>query len=637
MNTSAVVRALEEGHIDFAERLVLDSIKDDISERDNKKTKIILSYIKSRKRILLLQNDGILSDRGSKLSDEDCSTDEVGTPNETAKLNRLQFSNEDEIQAKNLIDVEYYKRVNWWDIAKYRIDPVEHYMEFGWQEGRKPNSWFDTRYYTTTHLSEAKDINPLIHFAKIGKFLRLPPNSGVLYSNEFKVFAEEVLKIDSSSAVSFVEDINIDTQERLERGELCRQIAKAATIEPLIRHGILDSREIRRPFISNLNILNMMSAMSRLQHETGYKKYDAILFVPWIKMGGSDKVSGLLYESLVRRYESDKVLLVTTEKDHEKINQFYPSNVNLLNIGQMKLLLNSSDLNRLIFEFLRSISPQVVVNINSNVCWQIFDEYGSFLSEMMRTVAFLFCDDINIVGDEDGYPSRYFHRVYDKLSAIGTDSHYLKTKLERRFGFKESDKVKIRVIPMPVDKKITAYKRDRERSQRKEIKIFWAGRFDFQKRIDIVFLIAERRPEWKFYIWGKPVLDDFKFNFNAAPQNVIYQGSYSDITSLPLNECDAWLYTSMWDGVPNLLLEVAGLGVPIIGTNKCGGKEVINDETSLIIENIEDVNAYVSAIEAVIRETERYETMAARLRIKLIQSRTVDAFEECIDSLFGKT
>lgn len=68
----------------------------------------------------------------------------------------------------DLFDPEFYRELNE-DVRLANIDPLQHYLEYGWREGRNPSRGFDTRYY----LAQNPDVvqageNPLFHFARIG-------------------------------------------------------------------------------------------------------------------------------------------------------------------------------------------------------------------------------------------------------------------------------------------------------------------------------------------------------------------------------------------------------------------------------------------------------------------------------------
>ncbi|MCQ4384065.1 glycosyltransferase family 4 protein, partial [Clostridioides difficile] len=67
-------------------------------------------------------------------------------------------------------------------------------------------------------------------------------------------------------------------------------------------------------------------------------------------------------------------------------------------------------------------------------------------------------------------------------------------------------------------------------------------------------------------------------------------------------EYDALVYTSWFDGLPNVILEAMGSGLPVIAPNIGGiGEAVLDGETGMLIEASNDideaVDAYRDAIE----------------------------------------
>jgi len=56
------------------------------------------------------------------------------------------------------------------DINKVGIDAIEHYLTYGWLEGRRPLRWFDTKYYLGNHPELIEhNICPLLHYLLVGK------------------------------------------------------------------------------------------------------------------------------------------------------------------------------------------------------------------------------------------------------------------------------------------------------------------------------------------------------------------------------------------------------------------------------------------------------------------------------------
>ena len=73
------------------------------------------------------------------------------------------------IKKSNLFDSEYYLANNE-DVKKAKMDPIKHYLQFGWKEGRNPSAEFDGNEY----LNRIPDVRitgicPLVHYIRFGK------------------------------------------------------------------------------------------------------------------------------------------------------------------------------------------------------------------------------------------------------------------------------------------------------------------------------------------------------------------------------------------------------------------------------------------------------------------------------------
>lgn len=60
------------------------------------------------------------------------------------------------------------------DVKNSRMDPLLHFVQFGWKEGRNPSSKFNTSVYRREHPECPPDLNPLIHALGKGSH---PPNT----------------------------------------------------------------------------------------------------------------------------------------------------------------------------------------------------------------------------------------------------------------------------------------------------------------------------------------------------------------------------------------------------------------------------------------------------------------------------
>lgn len=71
---------------------------------------------------------------------------------------------------EEFFDKEWYLE-KYPDVKKASIDPIKHYLEFGWKEGRNPSPSFDTRWYLERYPDvAAAGVNPLQHYVQFGRY-----------------------------------------------------------------------------------------------------------------------------------------------------------------------------------------------------------------------------------------------------------------------------------------------------------------------------------------------------------------------------------------------------------------------------------------------------------------------------------
>jgi hypothetical protein len=73
------------------------------------------------------------------------------------------------IRASGLFDEKWYLE-KYPDVARAKLDPVEHYLKFGVAEGRNPSERFHTRWYLDAYSDVSRaGINPLVHYIQFGR------------------------------------------------------------------------------------------------------------------------------------------------------------------------------------------------------------------------------------------------------------------------------------------------------------------------------------------------------------------------------------------------------------------------------------------------------------------------------------
>ena len=80
------------------------------------------------------------------------------------------------VESSGLLDPVWY-----WDqypdVKKLSFDPLVHFCNHGWKEGRRPNPYFDTLWYQEKYLSDvSSDINPLVDYIQRGELANANPS-----------------------------------------------------------------------------------------------------------------------------------------------------------------------------------------------------------------------------------------------------------------------------------------------------------------------------------------------------------------------------------------------------------------------------------------------------------------------------
>ena len=77
--------------------------------------------------------------------------------------NEMEF-----IVAKGLFNTDWYLAQNP-DVVAAKVNPLQHFLESGWKEGRDPSPFFNTNWYLAQNLDvAAAKVNPLQHFLESG-------------------------------------------------------------------------------------------------------------------------------------------------------------------------------------------------------------------------------------------------------------------------------------------------------------------------------------------------------------------------------------------------------------------------------------------------------------------------------------
>jgi glycosyltransferase involved in cell wall biosynthesis len=416
-----------------------------------------------------------------------------------------------------------------------------------------------------------------------------------------------------------------------------REIAdKAYRIEPLVRRPY-GPRDISvPPLINHASELARRSELVR--QEIGLTSVDTIVLVPHVRMAGSARVAGVFARTLRELGPDETILVLTTDAPTFERPDWFGSDVLVGDLSEHLDGLPEEAKTRLLLDVVRGLQPRRVMNINSRRAWELYRLFGRQLAAMTSLYAYLFTWDLDPHGNKGGYPISFFPECFGNLAGVLVDSAPLRDELVMRYGHSQQVADRIVLVHTPYERgdesidhsSVFAARRAGGRKRR----VIWCGRFDRQKRFDVVVEVALAMPDVEFWVWGKTVLGGLDVDLHRLPANISLQGTYEDFDDLPFESADLFLYTAEWDGVPTILIDAGVRGIAVVASAVGGVVDLIDEETGYPVVDFGDAGAYVKTIEAMTADPVTVTRRAAALRERVLTVCAPRRYADVVGRLF---
>ncbi len=242
---------------------------------------------------------------------------------------------------------------------------------------------------------------------------------------------------------------------------------------------------------------------------------------------------------------------------------------------------------------------------------QIDSKRKELLTSLFRKVDLIHCVSVDMTKSIEPYCSDQ-QKIFVNTPAIDT-------------SFFNSNKIK---QPQPV------------------VKIFSVGRLNFQKNyltgLLAVKILVEKGYQFRWTIVGDgEQLEELQFHtFNLSLQkHVFFEGKRNRDEIKSMNEtADIFLLTSVYEGIPNVVLEAMAMKLPVV-TTRCGGvDEVIEHGIDGFIAELYDHVALAKYLMQLIDDVTLRNTIGVAAREKIVNNYTLErqteTFEKQYRSLF---
>lgn len=320
---------------------------------------------------------------------------------------------------------------------------------------------------------------------------------------------------------------------------------------------------------------------------------DYIFIVPWLVMGGADRVLLNYIDALKKLHPQWHIAVITTLPADNKWEKKLPDDVDFYDLGKTTEYLSVGGVDVLLSLLLTQLQCRRLHIINSELGYRWVRDHSLLVRKNYEVNASFFAEERVNEGDGErivSFENPCLFDVYYDIKNIFTDNKNIIDIVVARNAF---DEEKFKVHYQPINVRI----KNRDNNRIRTKKVLWAGRIDIVKMPELVLEIAERLDDVQIDIYGTIANDCYNEQMFDGIKNARYCGEYKGFDELPTDDYDLFLYTSRNDGIPNTILEATAAGLPIIASNDGGvGEFIINKKTGILIEDFERPDGYVKAI-----------------------------------------
>jgi glycosyltransferase involved in cell wall biosynthesis len=134
-------------------------------------------------------------------------------------------------------------------------------------------------------------------------------------------------------------------------------------------------------------------------------------------------------------------------------------------------------------------------------------------------------------------------------------------------------------------------------------------------------------------MYGTDELPNFTKSIRRS-KFVKYEGAFSSFSDIPLNDFDLFVYTSAYDGTPNVLVEAISSGIPVVAPDIGGVASLGKGLISLVDPSLDSdllVSSYVNQILLIYSEWECASQNAKHLMELTLNERSIDAHRNSVE------
>ncbi|KAK47652.1 hypothetical protein BG58_03305 [Caballeronia jiangsuensis] len=428
------------------------------------------------------------------------------------------------------------------------------------------------------------------------------------------------------------------TEEVMNSPELRADLLRANLIDPEIDLARIESSHshIAVPYHSD----HWGFALAEAFEIVGDAAFTDVVLLPWLNPGGGEKYILQILQELADVQPESRFLVLCGEpaQAHSWSNRL-PRRSVLLDLVNAFPTLNDEARDKLVARLLLATTrPGTRLHVKSSVfAHRLLDTFGSVLLTHFHGVYYRFSDGQYVWENHTlTYWStlKLLRRDLPRLSRVICDCASIARRDKERIGLAHE---RYHVVYAHV-KSSNAHTFPAAPRKR----LLWASRVCGHKRPELLAQLARRLqtllPDVAIDAYGSAETgyDPAKL-FDA--ENLSYRGPFESFDSLPLENYDAFIYTSELDGLPNVLLEAMASRLPVVAPDVGGiGELVVSGKTGFLISDTPDdeklIDRYALAIRDLYGDWEATRHLASSARELVDLRHSHAAFSSRIAAVF---
>jgi glycosyltransferase involved in cell wall biosynthesis len=373
------------------------------------------------------------------------------------------------------------------------------------------------------------------------------------------------------------------------------------------------------------------------------QRYNDVFLLPFIAKGGADRYVADVMWALYRLYPTSRMLIVLGQTLSEgSLVDRVPPTATVIDLSDWPALtLEQRQL--LALKLIQATAPDARLHLRPSPFADGF--YGAYskILDSNQSILYRFSDSSYRNGNDwftNDWQFRFVSEHVPRLHLIISDNSTIVERDQARLGVFPDKWKLLPACHTPISDVSAAIDGTAGRKGR----VLWASRLDREKRPELLAEIATRlargAPDVMLDVYGSAVLDTFDPGELSGISNIAYCGEFDGLASIGLRQYDALVYTTAFDGMPNVILEALGSGLPVIAPDVGGIAEmIVHGETGLLVPNFSDDNklcaAYVEAIRRISDDCEFRHRIVSGGMALLERRHSPAVFAQAVRSIFA--